>query len=62
MKSYNHFYELSYMGWITHTNTYGMYLKYIKPFINVKRLKRVVRKHDKEMNKQCGKCQKTAAA
>ena len=53
---------LSYMGWITHTNTYGMYLKYIKPFINVKRLKRVVRKHDKEMNKQCGKCQKTAAA
>jgi len=38
---------LSYMGWLTHTDTYNAYLKYVKPEINVQWMKRYVSKKDK---------------
>lgn len=39
---------LSSMGWYTHTNTYGFYEDYIKPYVNIKQLKRIVSKHSKK--------------
>lgn len=38
---------LSYMGYITHTDTYDMYLERIKPHVDVKKLKKLVSKHSK---------------
>lgn len=38
---------LSYMGYITHTDTYNVYLERIKPCVNVKKLKKLVSKHSK---------------
>jgi hypothetical protein len=35
---------LSYLGWFKRTNNYGCYQKWIKPYINVKRMKGVVRR------------------
>lgn len=34
--------ELSYMGLFKHTDTYNYYIEYIKPKINVKKLKRIL--------------------
>lgn len=42
---------LSYMGWFSCTDTYDCYLTYIKPFVNIKRLKRVVSIHDRRERK-----------
>jgi len=43
---------LSRVGWMTNTNTYGWYLQHIKPYDLIKRLKRLVSKHDrKEIDK-----------
>lgn len=39
---------ISYMGWFTHTDTYGYYLQYIKPTVNVKKLKKIVSKHQRK--------------
>lgn len=39
---------LSYMGYIKHTDTYGMYYHRIKPYMNVKKLKRIVSNHSKK--------------
>lgn len=41
---------LSYMGWIDHTDTYGMYEKRVKPYVNVRRLKRIVSNHQRRLN------------
>lgn len=41
---------LSRMGWIDHSNTYGMYEEKIKPFVNVKQLKTVVSKNQRRLN------------
>lgn len=38
---------LSYLGWIDATDTYGMYLKYIKPIVDFGKLKKRVSKYDK---------------
>lgn len=43
---------LSYMGWITHTDTYGFYENYIKPLVNVRALKRIVSKHQRRLNNE----------
>lgn len=42
---------LSYLGWIDCTNTYNMYLKYIKPYVNFKYCKQRVSKFDRRLNK-----------
>lgn len=39
---------LSYMGWYSHTDTYAYYEENIKPFVNVRKLKRIVSKHSKK--------------
>lgn len=39
---------LSYLGWISHTNTYNMYLKYIKPYVNFGYCKRRISYDDKK--------------
>ncbi len=41
---------LSYVGWIDHTKSYQMYLKKVKPFVNFRRLKRIVSKHQRRLN------------
>lgn len=38
---------LSYMGYVKHTDTYDMYLRWIKPHVNVKKMKKMVSKHSK---------------
>lgn len=43
---------LSYMGWITKTDTYGMYEKRIKPKVSVKKMKRIVSKHQRRKNNE----------
>lgn len=43
---------LSYMGYITHTDTYDMYLERIKPHVDVKKLKKLVSKHSKREEKK----------
>lgn len=42
---------LSYLGWIDCTDTYRMYLKHVKPFINFQQLKRKVSRYDKTSDK-----------
>ena len=41
---------LSYLGWIDCTNTYGMYKKWIKPFVNFQYLKRRVSANQRNIN------------
>lgn len=41
---------LSSMGWVKHTDTYGMYEKRIKPIVNIKKLKKVVSKRQRRSN------------
>lgn len=43
---------LSYLGWITHTDTYGMYLKWIKPYISFQYFKRRMSVFDRKQNKE----------
>jgi hypothetical protein len=42
---------LSSLGWVKHTDTYGMYEDRIKPIVNVKKLKKVVSKESKKRRK-----------
>ncbi|MCK9576460.1 MAG: RNA-directed DNA polymerase [Clostridia bacterium] len=37
---------ISYLGWIKHSNSYQLYQKWIKPYINVKRMKGVIRREN----------------
>lgn len=43
---------LSYLGWITHTDTYGFYLEWIKPIVCIRTLKRRIKAHDKNRNRR----------
>lgn len=44
---------LSYMGYLSHTDTYAMYEHRVKPHVNIKKLKKIVSKHSKrEENKR----------
>lgn len=42
---------ISYMGWFKHSSTYACYLKYIKPCVNVGKLKKIISKIDRRRNK-----------
>lgn len=42
---------LSSMGWVKHTDTYGMYENRVKPVVNIKTLKKVVSKHQRRLNR-----------
>ncbi len=56
---YNASVMLSYMGLFKHTDTYEYYLKYIKPKINVKKLKKIVSKHSRKENEKNGRLEKS---
>lgn len=43
---------LSYLGWLDHTDTYNVYLEYVKPAVNIKKLKRRVSADDKRKEKE----------
>lgn len=43
---------LSYIGWVKNTDTYNFYLKWLKPFIDIKQLKEIISKHARKENKQ----------
>lgn len=45
---YNAAVMLSYLGWFKHTDTYEYYVKYIKPNVKVKKLKKIVSKHSRK--------------
>ena len=55
---YNASVMLSYMGLFKHTDTYNYYVEYIKPKINVKKLKRIVSKHSTKENEQHDRLEK----
>lgn len=38
---------LSYLGWVKHSNSYGFYDKWVKPYIDIKKLKDVIRNESK---------------
>lgn len=40
---------ISYMGWFKHSDTYGAYLKYVKPYTNIQYFKRRISDHDRRM-------------
>lgn len=44
---------ISSMGYFKYTNTYNMYLEWIKPYINIKTLKKKVSKHSKKEGVMC---------
>jgi hypothetical protein len=41
---------LSYVGWFDCTNTYDCYTKYVKPLVNIGKLKKIVSKLDRRKN------------
>ena len=43
---------LSYMGYLSNTDTYDMYLQRVKPYVNVKKLKKIVSKHSKRKERE----------
>lgn len=43
---------LSHLGWFKHADMYESYLRYIKPYVNVKQLKRMVSKHTRRENER----------
>ena len=43
---------LSYLGWLSHTDTYGIYAREIKPLINYQTLKRRLSAYDKRQNRR----------
>lgn len=55
---------LSYLGWLDCTDTYGMYKKHIKPYVNFQYLKRRESAYQRRQNKEeklCGMKSKTVA-
>lgn len=45
---------LASMGWVEHTDTYGMYVDRIKGIISIKKLKKVVSKNQRRLNRENG--------
>ena len=52
---------LSYLGWIDCTNTYGMYEKWIKPYVNFRYCKKRLSNYDRRMAKEKKKQERKAA-
>lgn len=51
---------LSYMGWISATDTYGYYKRHIKPIANIQAAKRRISRHDRKENRNVkGRIQKS---
>lgn len=43
---------LASIGWVKHTDTYGMYEERIKPIVSIKKLKKIVSKNQKRINQK----------
>ena len=43
---------LSYLGWIKYADTYGMYVKWILPYVSFQKLKRKISSYDKNQNRR----------
>jgi hypothetical protein len=41
---------ISQMGWLKHSDTYGMYLKYVKPKVSKRRMRKLISKAAKRKN------------
>ena len=41
---------MSYIGWFDHTNTYGVYLRWIKPYVNVRQTKKQISRSARRKN------------
>ena len=39
---------ISYLGWIKHSDSFNLFNKWIKPYIQIKKLKQIIRCHEKE--------------
>lgn len=50
---------LSYIGWLSATDTYGFYEKWIKPYVCIKYLKKRISNYDRRNNSLCGTKQNT---
>lgn len=46
---------LSSLGWVDHTDTYGMYEERIKPYVEIKKLKKIVSRHQRRLNQNGNK-------
>lgn len=49
---------VSLMGWIKYSDTYDWYLQWVKPFVSIRTLKRIISKTDKEVNKNASGMEK----
>lgn len=43
---------LSYIGWVDNTDTYQMYEKHIKPYVEIRRLKKIISSHARKERKK----------
>lgn len=50
---------LSSMGWVDNTDTYGMYEERIKTCVEIKKLKKIVSKHQRRLNRNADKLEKS---
>lgn len=41
---------LSYLGWLKHSDSYNFYIKNIKPYVDIKKMKEVVRNESRKRN------------
>lgn len=46
---------LSSLGWVDHTDCYGMYEERVKPYVEVKKLKRIVSRNQRRLNQNADK-------
>lgn len=53
---------LSYLGWIKEADVYNVYLKYIKPYYNIRKAKKRISDYDRRMNGWNGRCPKATTA
>lgn len=50
---------LSSMGWVDHTDTYDMFQERVKPYVEVKKLKKIVSKNQRRLNRNADKLEKS---
>ena len=43
---------MSALSWLKNTDTYGMYLEYIKPYVNFQYMKRRISRYDRRQNRR----------
>lgn len=46
----------SQMGWLNHSDTYGMYLQHIKPVVSKRRMRKIISKNQKRKNERRKQC------